>query len=40
MTRKKPKGYGYKHIVKTSKKRKGRHSKKAKVTKYRGQGRK
>ena len=39
MTRKKPKAYGYKHIVKTKKKRKGRHSKKVKGKKYKGQGR-
>jgi len=44
MARKKPKAYGYKHIKKTRKKRKGRHSKRANpkhkiVKKYKGQGR-
>ena len=44
MTRKKPKAYGYKHITKTRKKRKGRHSKRANPKhkmrkKYKGQGR-
>ena len=35
---KKPKYGGYKHIKKTRKKRKGRHSKQ-KIKRYRGQGR-
>ena len=44
MARKKPKAYGYKHIKRTRKKRKGRHAKnpnpKHKVYKrYIGQGR-
>ena len=44
MARTKPKAYGYKHIKKTRKKRKGRHSKRANpkhkiVKKYKGQGR-
>ena len=45
MARKKPKAYGYKHITKIKKKRKGRHSKrpnkhsKHRVKRSRGQGR-
>ena len=44
MARKKPKAYGYKHIKRTRKKRKGRHAKNPnpkhkKVSRYKGQGR-
>jgi len=44
MARKKPKAYGYKHIKKTRKKRKGRHSKRPNpkhktYKRYIGQGR-
>ena len=43
MARKKPKAYGYKHIKKTRKKRKGRHSKRpnkgSRIKRYKAQGR-